>query len=205
MRQSGFGIDYFISISQWFIREGYQDEIIIKNDPEKSLQQFFMDCLFSFDCPIHRKIKAFSENLNLDVFEWRKQFNFKGMSIGGLSFYKGNKYFGYYRFDHTGRCNETLKFSLNEYWEDAIYILDRCFVIKKDYFIYKITYGTKQDFENESHSSWSFEIHSKICENFMDFYDRIERNYNKIMEGDKGVLIDKYEWSNQYFKLDKAK
>lgn len=203
MRQSNFGIDYFISIAQWFIREGYDDEIIIKNNPEKSLQQFFMDCLFSFDCPIHRKRKAFTEKLNLDVSEWRKNFNLQGMSIGGLSFYKSNKWFGFYHFDHEFIEDKTLKFSPNEYWKDAIYILDRCFIIKKDYFVYKITYGTKDDFENKSHSSWDLSIESEIGENFMDFYNRIERNYDKIMDGNKGVLIKKYEWSNQYFKLAK--
>lgn len=207
MRQSGFGIDYFVSIAQWFMREGYKDKIIITDCPEKPLQQFFMDCLFSYDCPIHRKRKAFTPELKLEVLSWRKQFNFQGMSIGGLNFYKGNKWFGYCLFKNTGLSHECLKFSPNSSWLDARYILNRGFIIEEDRFFYEIHYGTNEDFENkikkQACSSWEFSIESEIGENFMDFCNRISKNYDKIMLGDKSVLIKNSEYGNKFFKLSK--
>lgn len=213
--------DLFVSICQWLMRKGYPCGLSISDNTD-NIDTFLRDALFSI-CPFHSQNLMINKQ-GFELFKWRKQFNiFREMEIEGLNFYRNRfsmpienfKSFNDVKrrlFTNYGDYNEIvdkLNFRFNSSWDDAIWILKKYIYISNDTFSYNISYGCKDDFEDaknhKAHSSWDIRIESEKNENYIDFCLRIFHNYDKILSGDKNVLISENEDRHFYlggnFKL----
>lgn len=218
---SKYDDDLFIGICQWLIRKGYPCGLRV-SDNTSNIDEFFMDALFSI-CPFHFE-SLIINNKGFNLFEWQEQFDlFNETEITGLNFYRNRasmpiKDFHstqdiyrriYTKYGEYNEINEKLKGQFNRSWKNAVWILGKDCYIRKDYFIYQISYGCKDDFkahkEGKSCSHWEISIESEKNENYIDFCLRVYENYEKIISGDKSVLISEYKGKDFYrgghFKL----
>ena len=208
---SKYDDDYFISLSQYFMKRGYPISYGITND-RTNIDNFFQKALFSI-CPFHWQNLMINKN-NFNVFEWRKQFElFDETEIKGLNFYRKRSSMPLPNFtsmqdiyrkilSFSYKVEEQLNYQFNSSHKEAIHIITKRINVYKDYFVYNIDYGYKKDFEDafnkKSHSSWSVSVKSEKDENFVDFCLRIFNNYDKIISGDKSVLISEREGEHFY-------
>ena len=215
--------DLFIGIAQWLMKKGLPNRtnalpypyVVHVGQSIKNIDIFLKKSLFSRD-------HFFAENLfinanNFDLIEWRRQFDlFSETKIEGLKYYRNRPSTpipNFRSFDcikkevftnrnfYNGEVN-CLKFSPNECHPEAIWILKKCCFIYQDKFVYTISYGYKEDFDNakadKAHSSWDIKIESEINENYIDFCLRLYQNYEGILSGKSLVQQSKH---GEYYLL----
>lgn len=222
---SRYDDDLFVNICQYLMRKGYPCGLRV-SDHTGNIDTFMSDALFSIN-PYH------SQNLRInksgfDLFDWRKQFDlFNETEITGLNYYRNRacmpikdfnsfdhiKKILFTKYDKYNNENVKLKFPYNRSWKHkATWILSKDCFVDKDTITYTITYGCYDDYraslKGKAHSSWTIDIESEPNENYIDFCLRIFNDYDKIISGDKSVLISEYEGDHFYlggnFRLRKT-
>lgn len=205
---SNYDDDYFISLAQYFMKQGYPSDIKISDDTS-NIEKFFMNALFSI-CPFHFENLIINEH-GFDVLIWREKFDlFNEVEIKDLNFYRRRSAMPIENFTSLrdiykiiftkyGKYNEVnnkLKFSFNSKWKNAIWILSKYCLVTKDKLYYIISYGCKDDYNNKlngkPHSSWDITIESELNENYVDFCLKIYNNYEEIISGSKKILQSIY-------------
>lgn len=211
-------VDMFIHLCQYLQSKGFPYELIYTGKNAQIIQ-FFQDALFSLS-PFLAESMYINRGKKC-LYKYREQF-------GDMYAVRKLKISPYYRnrqsmpleymlsvskiheliFNGRGFYNEpieTLKFSFNSFWKDAIYILKRRMIVKEKQFVYRIVYGQKDDYENEKMniacSEWNINIYSEEGENYIDFINHIYHNYDLILSGDKEFLIPCFSWGGNDYKL----
>jgi len=196
-------IDLSIAIAQWFMKHGYPRNLSVNNSAQKQLLKFFVKILFAVES---WPIEDLRINSGFRLLEWREQFNLqKTFCFRGIKFYRNRgaipiKEFSSFRditqVIYDEKEGEKLQFSPNQCHKKAIYIHSRYTLVYKDHFVYRIAYDHKK-----TNGCWHYDIKSDINENYIDFCLRIHDNYDKILKGDKSILISQYEDDPKNFYL----
>jgi|GEM_PF-4614045 len=217
---SKYDDDYFISLCQWIMKKGYPIKLSLSDDTWR-IDKYYQEALFSVD-PFHAQNLWVNHN-HFNLKEWRRQFElFEESYIEGLNYYRNRAsipILAFSTFDEikeilftekgkNGEINNKLFFSANSYHKDAIWILSKEMIIHREHFVYRISYGCKDDYEEMKnhkyyYSSWEIEIRSEDNENYIDFCLRIYNAYEMILKGSKKVLSPEEGLSSNRFILKK--
>lgn len=205
--------DYFISICQYLMQEGYKMPFNYTGN-NSEIQKFYQDALFSVSPFLFDECSRAGFSLS----KFREQFDLMGeskiripsyyrrreampiplgMSVDKMKnlIFKGRNFYN--------RDIDRFKHSYNEYHPEAVFILERSMSIEKDRFVYSIDYSYESEkqlhLQGRACSYWNIKIESKENENYADFLIRLYDNYENILSGEKIVRMEKY--FNQRYQL----
>lgn len=197
--------DKFMAIAQYLMGKGYSLPFIYSGCVSQ-IQKFFQDTLFTIN-PFHFELCGRN---NFSLVDYRNQFDYDNKILLELSpFYRNRGAMPLERgvstatikrllFDGIGRMENIneLRYSFNQSHPTAVWIRERTMDVRTNYFIYKIKYGFIEDKNERCCSSWEITIRSEDNENYIDFIWFLYSNYERIISGDKELLISQY--SNNY-------